>query len=220
MQGITIRGVEKYDIPRLAEILALAFNDDPVMRWATREDAKRLPALIDLYTYSIEGDLKYGEETTTEDLNACAIWLPPKAMDEKNTPLYTLSMLPHYIRWCGLNKPLSWLQFGELCQTKRPKIPHYYLDFIGVHPDKQGQGYASALLRHTLTRIDQEAQPAYLESSNPRNNPLYQRHGFQLTDEIQLPNGPKFWCMWRNPVKKHLKSTLPTHPQTPQKITG
>ena len=122
-------------------------------------------------------------------------------MDEPNSPLYTLRMLPHYIRWCGLNKLSRWLIFGELCQSKRPKKPHYYLDFIGVHPDKQGQGYASALLRHTLTRLDAEKQPAYLESSNPRNNPLYQRHGFQITDEIQLPNGPILWCMWRNPAK-------------------
>jgi ribosomal protein S18 acetylase RimI-like enzyme len=201
MQGIPVRSVEKRDIPRLAEVLALSFNDDPAMRWATREDSKRLPALRDLYAYNIEVELEYGEEKTTEDLKACAIWLPPRAMNEPNSPLYTLRMLPHYIRWCGLNKLSRWFTFGELCQSKRPKTPHYYLDFIGVHPDKQGQGYASTLLRHTLTRLDAEKQPAYLESSNPRNNRLYQRYGFQITDEIQLPNGPKLWCMWRNPAK-------------------
>jgi ribosomal protein S18 acetylase RimI-like enzyme len=201
MIGIPVRGVERRDIPRLAEVLALSFNDDPAMRWATREDSKRLPVLRDLYTYCIDGDLEYGEETTTEDLNACAIWLPPRAMDEPNPPFYTLRMLPRYIRWCGINKLSRWFQFGDLCQSKRPKTPHYYLDFIGVDPTKQGQGYASALLHHTLTRLDAEAQPAYLESSNPRNNPLYQRHGFQITGEIQLPEGPKLWCMWRNPTK-------------------
>ena len=201
MSGIPIRSDERRDIPRLAEVLALAFNDDPAMMWATREDSKRLPALRDLFTYCIDDDIEYGEETTTGDLNACAIWLPPRAMDEPNSPFYTLRMLPRYLRWCGINKLSRWFKFGELCQRKRPKTPHYYLDFIGVDPSKQGQGYASALLRHTLTRLDNETQPAYLESSNPRNNPLYQRCGFQIFDEIQLPDGPKLWCMWRNPTK-------------------
>ena len=201
MQGIPVRSVEKRDIPNLAEVLTQAFNNDPAMRWATREDSKRLSALRDLFTYYIESDLKYGEETTTVDLNACAIWVPPKAMEESTPPLYAFRMLPNYLRWCGFNKLSRWFKFGELCQSKRPKTPHYYLDVIGVHPDKQGQGYASALLDHTLTRLDKEGQPAYLESSNLRNNPLYQRYGFQITDEIQLPYGPKLWCMWRNPTK-------------------
>ncbi len=109
-------------------------------------------------------------------------------------------MLPRYLDWCGAAKLGRWLKFGELCEAKRPKTPHHYLDFIGVHPSKQGQGYASALLRHTLTRLDAEGAPAYLESSNPKNNPLYQRNGFQITDEIHLPNGPTLWCMWRKPA--------------------
>jgi ribosomal protein S18 acetylase RimI-like enzyme len=199
MPGIPVRKVEKRDIPQLSEVLALAFDDDPAMKWATREDAKRLDALRDLYSFSIEGDLRYGEETATEDLRACAVWVPPEAREEKTPPLYTLRMLPRYIRWTGIGKLGRWLRFYELCEEKRPREPHFYLDFIGVHPEKHGQGYASALLRHTLTRLDAEGTPAYLESSNPRNNPLYQRHGFMITDEIHLPDGPTLWCMWRKP---------------------
>jgi len=208
MRGPAVRGAEKGDIPHLATTLALAFDNDPAMRWATREDEHRLPALVDLFTYSLESDLRHGWITTTEDLNACAIWVPPQAMTEKPPPLYTLRMLPRYINWCGASKLRRWLKFAELCDEKRPKTPHHYLDFIGVHPDKQGQGYASTLLRHTLTRLDTLNAPAYLESSNPRNNPLYQRHDFTITDEINLPNGPKLWCMHRKPAKN---TTYNTH---------
>lgn len=199
MSGITVRGVRPDDVPRLAEVLALAFYDDPAMRWATREDKERLPALIDLYKYCLASDLKWGWETTTSDLQACAVWVPPESRLQRPSSLYTLRMLPRYIRWCGLDRLGRWLKFGELCEEKRPMTPHHYLDFIGVHPDKQGQGYASALLRHTLALIDARGEPAYLESSNPRNNPLYQRHGFQITEEIHLPDGPTLWCMWRKP---------------------
>ncbi len=199
MVGVEVRSVNNEDTPQLTDVLARAFYNDPVMRWVTREDSKRLGALHDLYEFCIESDLKWGWETTTIDLNACAIWTPPESMHEREPPLWLLNMLPRYIRWCGFNKLRRWFRFLELCEDKRPKTPHYYLDFIGVHPDKQGQGYASALLRHTLAKIDEFGGVAYLESSNPRNNPLYQRNGFEVTDEVQLLNGPKMWCMLRKP---------------------
>ena len=208
MSGTNVRGAEKQDIPRLAEVLSLAFYDDPTMRWATREDERRLPALIDLYTYCLESDLKWGGVTTTEDLQACAVWLPPESMLKNSPPLYTLRMITRYMNWCGVAKLRRWLKFGELCEAKRPKTRHHYLDFIGVHPDKQGQGYASALLHHTLKTLDSRGEPAYLESSNPRNNPLYHRHGFQTTDEIHLPDGPTLWCMWRKPQNNATCNTL------------
>ena len=118
----------------------------------------------------------------------------------KPTLLYILRTLPRYIGWTGIGKWSRLLKFHELCVEKRPKEPHFYLDFIGVHPEKQGQGYASALLSYTLTKLDAQGLPAYLESSNLRNNPLYQRYGFQIIDEIHLPDGPTLWSMWREPT--------------------
>jgi ribosomal protein S18 acetylase RimI-like enzyme len=203
MSGIPVRKVEKRDIPQLSEVLALSFEKDPVMSWVMRTDNKRLDALRDLYTYSIEESLRYGEETTTEDLRACAVWLPPEAMKEKLPPLYILRMLPHYIHWAGIGILGRLLKLFELFEKKRPEKPHFYLDFIGVKPEAQGSGYASTLLEYTLNRLDTEGISAYLESSNIRNNLLYQRNGFRITEEIHLPEGPTLWCMWRNP--KHAK---------------
>ena len=70
-----------------------------------------------------------------------------------------------------------------------PQEPHWYLPFIGVDPVRQGQGIGAALLRPILEKCDAERLPAYLESSNPRNRPLYQRHGFEMVgscDELVL----------------------------------
>jgi len=76
--------------------------------------------------------------------------------------------------------------------------PHWYLPMIGVDPSRQGQGLGSALLAHALARCDAEHMPAYLESSNPATVPLYQRHGFRVTAEIQAGASPVIYPMLRD----------------------
>jgi hypothetical protein len=50
-----------------------------------------------------------------------------------------------------------------------------------------------------VTRCDEEGMPAYLESSNPTNVPLYERHGFEVITEIQVADSPVVYPMLRTP---------------------
>lgn len=78
--------------------------------------------------------------------------------------------------------------------TNRPAGTFWYLATIGAV--EQGGGIGSALLKNRLDRID---GPAYLESSNEVNVPLYERFGFTVIGEIHLPyHGPTCWKMYRN----------------------
>lgn len=80
----------------------------------------------------------------------------------------------------------------------RPKQAHYYLHMLGARSNQQGKGVGSALLREGLKRVDQHGMPAYLESSNEKNLPLYERFGFRITSEQTLgSDGPRVWFMWR-----------------------
>ena len=45
--------------------------------------------------------------------------------------------------------------------------------------------------------MDADGAPAYLESTNPRNVSLYERHGFVATGSIELPGGPPLTAMLR-----------------------
>ncbi len=76
--------------------------------------------------------------------------------------------------------------------------PHWYLSIIGVDPARQGQGVGAALLRSRLRRCAEDGLPAYLESSNPENVPLYQHFGFDVTGTLGLTEGaPVVSTMWR-----------------------
>jgi ribosomal protein S18 acetylase RimI-like enzyme len=81
------------------------------------------------------------------------------------------------------------------------KPPHWYLAVMGVDPQWQGRGIGSKLMRPALETLDAEGMPAYLEASTPRSRALYERHGFAVTGEFNLPSGgPPLWQMWREPA--------------------
>lgn len=82
-----------------------------------------------------------------------------------------------------------------------PDEPHWYLPLIGVDPAQQGRGYGSALLAHALRLCDEDGTPAYLESSNPRNIPLYQRNGFEVLGTIEAGNFPPITPMLRRGIR-------------------
>jgi len=91
------------------------------------------------------------------------------------------------------------LATAEQVGAAHPTEPHWYLPFIGVDPSAQNEGLGRALMLHALARCDADGLPAYLESSNPRNISLYERHGFEATGQIQNGAMPVVTPMWRHP---------------------
>ena len=55
----------------------------------------------------------------------------------------------------------------------------------------------SPLMRHALAACDRDRLPAYLESSNPANIPLYERHGFERLGAIRAGESPTVVPMLR-----------------------
>jgi len=186
--------------PDAARALALAFQDDPVMSWCfPRPDSRRriLGAGFFLFLHRIW--LPDGEAFADPDVAGAACWLPPGRW---HLPARRrLALLPSLVGLARLRAP-RFLRLMALVERKHPHAPHWYLPALGVRPQRQGQGLGSRLMFPLLQRCDQQGLPAYLEASSPRNRALYERHGFEVTEELELPgNGPPLWLMWREPRK-------------------
>lgn len=87
----------------------------------------------------------------------------------------------------------------ELMDRHHSRECHSYLFFLATRPQWQSRGLGSALLREVLARCDADRTPAYVEATSVENRRLYLRHGFAVTGEIRLPDGPSMWPMWRDP---------------------
>ncbi len=195
-----IRKATIKDIPALAETLSLAFEHDPIIDWIFRDDAKRLEAIDNFFNYFLNECIPFKEVAVTEELNACAAWVPPGTFSETPSILDYLKMLPEILNWTGIGRLLRYIEVDRVDFSKMPKAPHFYLVFLGVHPDHQGKGLGSKLLDHTLSHIDELNASAYLESSKATNIPLYESHGFKVIDKFSFRDeGPTEWFMWRDP---------------------
>jgi ribosomal protein S18 acetylase RimI-like enzyme len=195
----SVRKATLADVPRLALALASAFQDDPVIAWVFPDEQRRrrvLPAFMEFRLRSLA--FPHDQVWMSGDGAAAAVWIPPPGTGQE-PHWQRLRLLPPLVRFLGL-RTVSVLGGLNRMEERRPHDPpHWYLFILGTERAAQGRGLGSALLAHVLARVDAEAMPAYLESSNERNLALYGRHGFKVTAEVVIPGGPRIWPMWRGP---------------------
>jgi GNAT superfamily N-acetyltransferase len=192
----TVRAVDKEkegEVSRAMSVQLTAFSSDPCMRWLwpePHEYISHFPSLVEGFGGSA---FEHDSAHATADFFGGALWLPPgvKPDDEALEELFKRTLAEPV-----LSEMLSIL---EQMDQAHPKEPHWHLAFIGADPSHRGKGIGAALLDHALQRIDEEGLHSYLESSNPRNISLYERHGFKVIREIQVGSSPPVTPMLRVP---------------------
>jgi GNAT superfamily N-acetyltransferase len=190
------------DVPALTGVLCRAFDADPVMNWVLRQDAGRAAAFEWMFRLSLALTLPFGHVYTTADRGATALWTPPGKWRWRAGWLRQLQQAPGFVRAVGLRRMPRVLPAVSALEARHPREPHFYLFQLAVDPTRQGRGVGSALLHRTLDACDRDGRPAYLENSNPRNTPLYERQGFTVVECHRIGgDGPPLWLMWREPVR-------------------
>ena len=196
-----VRVAGSSDADLLGEILTDAFADDPVFRWLIPgEGADRTERLSMFFTSMSRTYLRLGKPCyLAGDGSAAAMWGSPGswALPMAEMAVEAEPQIAAFGERIGIAVELQ-MQIEGLHPTQ-PE--HWYLAYLGARQASQGQGFGSQLLREVLADADANGTPSYLESSNERNLTLYERHGYEVVEELNaLGEGPPIWRMWRDPA--------------------
>ncbi|WP_328855962.1 GNAT family N-acetyltransferase [Williamsia herbipolensis] len=189
MTSPAVRVARSHERHTVAAILARAFADDPVVRFIF-PDGRRIGPFYDaLMTHEHCARGSSDIAHVDGEPAAAAAWDPP---GHRPGLWHRLVAGPVFARRMGPAAAARGQVVQRAMDDARPDEDLWYLALLGAVVT--GQGCGSALLEHRLATVD---GPAYLENSNARNTPLYERFGFEITREIVIPDGPTLWGMYR-----------------------
>ncbi len=184
------------DAATITATFTSAFHADPLWSWAFPDKERRPRQLATFWGLFVEGALRYPWVLVTDSCEAAATWIPPGGSELSSAEEARLAPLLEDLLGARSRLVIEVLERMEEAHPREE--PHFYLSLLGTHADHRGQGLGMALLAESLSRIDAERSPTYLESTNPGNNHRYERHGFAVLSNIELPCGaPPVTTMWR-----------------------
>ena len=169
------------DLDAAADMLAEAFEGYPWTRHVLPEEGyeERLRALQLLYLRYAQA---HGIVVVTDAADGVIALLPPDAPEPDDDMVEQIVAL-HGDR------------LDRLDQAPSPSDA-WRLETLGVRPASQGHGVAGALLGFALAAIAESgASEVRLETSDPRNVRLYERHGFRVVSHSEPAEGPQLWRM-------------------------
>ncbi|MBM9432890.1 GNAT family N-acetyltransferase [Flaviflexus equikiangi] len=173
----SVRYADAADLAGAAQLLAVAFRDYPWTRYVVPEEDYD-ERLRGLYAHYLGHAHRHGFVAAADD-GAVAVLAPrapePAAVDE--------IIALHGDR-------VDRLGGGMVCDDA------WTIEAIGVHPSSRGHGRGSELLAFALDGMARRgAGKVVVDTSDPRNVRLYERHGFRIVAERTTPSGPPVWTM-------------------------
>lgn len=180
---------------RAVATLAAAFADDPAVCWIIPDPAQRARRLPRMFDWLYSDHLTHGLILGTPDCAAVTCWRVPGKVHHHD-PLHPPLLLRLLVVF-GANV-LRAARVGDAIGAHVPRGEAYlYLRYAGVRPECQGKGLGGLAIRAGLAEAARLEVLATLETATPANVGLYQRLGFAVASEWDVPGrgAPHFWTM-------------------------
>lgn len=181
--------------PKAVATLALAFQDDPALGWIIRDTVARRRRLPRLFDWLFADHLRHGMILASPQREAVTLWrLPGKV--HHHDPL-TPAELWRLVRIFGPALGRADKVGRQLARHVPAGEDHLYLRYAAVHPQAQGKGWGGRAIRAGIAEANRLGVDTCLETAKESNVAIYQRLGFDIVDQWQVPGGPRFWTMLR-----------------------
>ncbi len=185
-----------------AQLLARAFQNDPMMKFVVPDDGRRAHFVTWLMKTMVGYCIFYGEAYATPGLDGVVCWLPP---GQTTLTLWRMLRtgflaLRFHLRFAEARRFLANLQYIEKLHHQAAPEAHWYLWAIGVEPACQGRGIGGRLLESVLEKASQSELCCYLETHNSKNPAFYKKYGFEVVSDAVIPKRDlRVWAMVRKP---------------------
>lgn len=181
--------------PRAVETLALAFHDDPALAWIIPNDATRRRRLPRFFDWLFADHLRHGMILASPEREVVTLWrLPGKV--HHHDPV-TLAEFWRMVRIFGTALGRADMVGKHLARHVPAGEDYLYLRYAAVRPEAQGKGWGGRAIRAGIAEANRLGVDTCLETAKESNVAIYQRLGFAIVDEWQVPDGPRFWTMVR-----------------------
>lgn len=177
-----MRKIQNTEKQVIVDILRKSFRDNMSVNFVVKQDKKKESRIEKLMEYSYFQGENFGKIYLSKDQNACAIVLhPSKKKTTLKSILWDLKLVFKCMGISNVSKVLK--REGEI-KKHHPDFPFLHLWYIGVNPEFQGKAKGTELMARIMHDAKELNLPIYLETSNPRNFPFYEKLGFKMISEI------------------------------------
>ncbi|MBO0915504.1 GNAT family N-acetyltransferase [Streptomyces sp. NBC_00257] len=191
----SVRPITDADVPTAVDTLARAFADYPFTRHVIAADGheERIRRYQELCLTRI--GMVYGRVWVADEGRAVAVWAVPG-----QDPSPAFAELGPLLGELSGDRAAASETADTAMAPYRPEEPGWFLETVATAPEAQGKRLGSTVLIPGIQEAERAGYPAFLETSSEANVRFYERLGFKVTADVQLPdNGPRTWCMRRDP---------------------
>ena len=204
MSAVTPVPLDPASLTAAADVLVRSFADDPGLHFVLPDSADRERLGQSLAGAVLRYALRCGAPLVTPDVvRGVALWFPPDAPAPTEADLVQtgLAAVPEQIGSDAWQRFKRLLDHLDALHPRYAPEPHWYLAMLGVDPAWQRQGIGEALMHPVFAAADRAGLSCYLEAPTAGNARYYERRGFRVLAETDVPDSEvHVWLMRREPA--------------------
>jgi hypothetical protein len=178
-----VRSITFQDAPPVADVLARAFADDPVVAWSIPDPSWREARSPEHFSVILDLYLPKGHVYADARLRSAALWAPPE--DRQVRASQIVRLLPRLARLYRHRLPLV---LAGLVRVQRIQSdePCWYLAYLGTDPDHQG--------RASLARSWPRSSTAAIATGSPPTSKRRSRRSSRTTSGMASRSSGRSGC--------------------------
>ena len=198
------QGLDKNDLDIFSNNLAISFKGYPLFETLSHHkyNVKKMKRFWKVSLKTIAQNSFF--LTDSKDANSLAIFSPYQK-DGISTWEYVKAGALTLLPTMGIkttNRMTSFEKFALQIKNKYAKPGCWYLFTFVTMPEFRGTGLGSKIIRPMLNYIDELKEDCYLETVSPTNVEIYKKFGFELKEEVKVPNADLILYAMLRPAKK------------------